>query len=173
MSLNLSQREKTLVVLGALALVLFLGWTFALKPGLNEIERLDRSIAKHTRDLAELRKTAQELSGLKAGILSVSKRISIREKGFSLAGWVEERIVEAGLKEHLDSLQPLPPRKGKDNLTRAAVELKLKEVPLKKLVRFLYGLEYSREPLGVTRFTLVQAKKGLEASLRVETLIRN
>ncbi len=173
MSLNLSSRESRLVVLGVSALALFLTWTFILEPGLNKIGRLDESIVKHTKDLDELGRIAREMSGLKKRIEGISGRISIREKGFSLPGLVEERLAEAGLKKHLNSLQPLPPQQAKDNLTRAAVELKLKGFPMKDLVRFLHGLEYSAKPLGIPRFTLIKGRKGLEASLRVETLIKN
>ena len=173
MSRNLSSRERGLVVLGGLALVVFLGWTLVLQPGLGEMARLDDSIAKHTRDLAEIRTVAQELTGLKDRLSGFSRKISVREKGFSLAGRVEERVAEADLKKHLSSLQPLPPQKTKDNLTRSAVELKLKDFPLEKVVKLLHNLEYGDQPLGVTRFTLNRTRKGLEASLRVETLIKN
>ncbi len=170
---NLSPREKGLIGLGGLVLVLFLGWTFALKPGLEEMDRLDASILKHEKDLAEIRNAAAELVGLRTRVLGSSRRTSIRDKGFSLAGRMEERVASAGLKGALESLQPLPAQKTKDGLTRAAVDLKLKGFALKNLIKLLHGLEYDRNPLGVTRFTLIRGKKGLEASLRVETLIRN
>lgn len=173
MSTNLSAREKTLVGLGALVLILFLGWNFVLRPGLDEMERLNNSIVRHQEDLAELERTAAELADLRAQVESASGQISVHDKGFSLAGRVEERVAGAGLKINLQSLQPLPSQKTKDGLTRAAVDLKLKGFDLANLVRLLHGLEYSPDPLGVARFTLFRGKKGLEASLRVEALIRN
>ena len=170
---NLSAREKGLIGLGGLALILFMGWTFVLKPGLSEMERLETSIAKHQQDLIEIRKTASELGRLRARVAGASGRISVRDKNFSLAGRVEERVESAGLKRSLQSLQPLPAQKTKDGLTQAAVDLKLKGFALENLVKLLHSLEYSDNPLEVARFTLIRGKKGLEASLRVEALIRN
>ena len=171
MSPNLNPRERRLVVLAGVVLAALVGWTLVLQPSLEEMDRLDRSIAKHRADLESLQELAREYDRVRARLKALSGRAGIQNKDFKVDGFAEKLIQKAGLKANLDKLSPLPPERTGRGLTKAAVDIKLNSAPLSSLTRLLHELEHSARPLTVTRFSLSSSAKGVDVTLRAEALV--
>jgi hypothetical protein len=168
----LSQRERRLAGLGSAVLAAALLWALAIQPALEEKDRLDKSIVKHRQDLTALQGLAQEYRALAAQGAALSGRREVQPTGFNLAGHVEGLIAAAQLKAQVATLQPLPPQGGPGGASRLALDLRLREAPLEKVIKLLHRLEQVDKALAVTRFTLTPTAKGVDLSLRLEALAK-
>ncbi|MBW1712143.1 MAG: type II secretion system protein M [Deltaproteobacteria bacterium] len=172
MNLRLNPREKWLVGLGAVCLVLLLGWAFGVQPALTEMDRLDRSLAKHAQDLAQLETMVKEWQEIKAQSQVLAGRMTVRRADFSLADFMEELVAATGLKDYLGAMRPLPNEEAAGGMTRVAIEMRFNKAPLKGVIEFLHRVEYSDQSLAIPRFTAAVDPKGLDVSLRVDALVK-
>ncbi len=173
MSLKLSGREKWFVAVGGLALAVTLAWTFWAQPALDEMARLDRAMAGQIRERTQLEAVLGQYAAIKAASRGLVSQLAQREAGFNLAGYVEEQVASAGLKQRLAGLRPLPPEDASEGLKRVSVELRLNNIAFDGLVKLLYRLEYSDKLLSITSLSINANGASLDAFMRVLTLVKN
>jgi len=169
---NLRPREKWLVAIGGLVVVLFLGWSFFAQPAIEEINRLEASVIRHQKELDRLKLLIAEWRQIEEARKSLSQQLAGREANFSLAAYIEEAIRSSGLSGYLSDLRPLPAEDAPGGLVRISVEAKFKGAPWEGMIDLLHKIEYSEKMLTVTRFSAVAGSSGLEVTLRVLTLAK-
>lgn len=171
---NLSQRERSMVTGGAVALALLLIIFGVILPYNNAMDRLDKKIASRKVQLQEVRQLQVDYLGLKqqAGRL---KRQFAKSGGTSAVTFLEEASGRIGGRENLVLMRPLP-AKTEGQLKIETTEFKLERLDLAQAVRILREIEQAQPPMRVDRLHLKQRfddSSQLDMSATVSAARRN
>lgn len=152
---RMSSRERTLVGVAALALVVISLYSFVLDPLTAGRARLASGSSARERALraaVDLRQSYLEVAQkLKAGQALVSKV----DPNFPLLTHLESTISQVVPRDRINSMSPSTKPIGEE-YEEQLVEIKLSQIALPQLVDMLYRIEKSEQPLRVTR---LQVKK--------------
>lgn len=169
---KLSRREKTAVALGAGFLVLVLVIRFGLFPFLDERARLKRVLLTGQRNLEDIRRMRTEYEMLQQRFDMSKKRFEQRDRGFTLFSFLDKLAGEVGIKERITYMKPSSTEQKDSPLKLSLVEMKLKDVSLEQISRYLYRIETSKNMMTIRRLSLTRSedKDGLlNIVLQVET----
>jgi general secretion pathway protein M len=136
---NLSQREKIILLLGALVVLgtlLFLG---VIDPYRGAMARLDSQIASRQRQVRQVQAMRDEFLALQGQKAQVDARMT-RAKSFSLFSFVENVTGQVATKENLVYMRPQPASVQED-VREESVEIKLEKIRLDQLIRLLYAID--------------------------------
>ena len=170
-------REKKALALTGLVLAIFVMLRFFLFPLWDERTRLQKYVALQKERLVEMNHIRQNLQG-EAG-KKEQEKLQKRQKDFSLFAYVERVAAESGVKNSVETMQPVKRAAAEETAARfsyAGVDLQLKNIGLTQLVHFLAEVESSEEVVSVERIT-IQGKEAanspLDVSVRVASLVKN
>lgn len=154
---RMSSRERTLVGLATLVLVVICLYSFVLDPltsGRTNLESRVRAKERELQTVVRLRQTYLDVSQkLQAGQSLLSKV----DPNFPLLTHLESTISQVVPRERINSMSPSSKPIG-DEYVEQLVEIKMSQISLEQLVQMLYRIEKSDQPLRVTR---LQVKKRL------------
>ncbi len=149
--MKISQREKwMLVVLGAffcgIAIVVLL-----LLPALDRREKLERLISAQEEQVNRINALSENWQRISRTRNEVLSKIEARGKDFALFSYLETLAGEAGLKSAIQYMRPLtfPQGDAREGFVKRGIEVRLKEVEIVNLVKYLYSIEYSEKMLKV------------------------
>ncbi len=137
--LKLNQRERMVVALGGLVLILLFIWFAMLAPHFRAVNRLERKITAHKNSLVKVAKMDAEIKQLRLQLASVNTASKVRGK--PLFSKIESITEQTGVRDQLFSMRPQPVvTQGK--FKQQLVDIRLKQVTLPQLVRLLHAVEY-------------------------------
>lgn len=168
---RLAKREKLMV--GGLSAVVFalLFFHFIFSPLLDSRSRLQNSLLKKQTELQEMHKLQKEYQLLQLKSGDIQDRIAKREKNFTLFSFIEQQATTAKIKEKIKYLKPSKVE-GKGPLLESRVDMKLEEISLESLVRFLKGVESEKNAVFISRISIQEHGKeegSLNAVIQVIT----
>lgn len=171
----MTTREKKAVTLAAGAVVLFALLHFVLLPLWEEGRRLRRNIVTQEGQLAEMRQLLSE--GTAAGRPDPAAQTALhrRPRDFTLFSFLEQAAASAGVKEHIEAMQPVQSEQEEGAPARGTttVELQLRDIGLAQLARFLEQVESPGNLVAVERLAIQGGGRDgapLSASLRVQAM---
>ena len=165
---NLQMREKILVMGAALAVVLALLYTLVIDPLLSHAERLDRQIRKAEQDLSTMQTHRREYLQQQRVLENVNTQIQHR-KNFSLISRLDELARKTGTKILRMKPVPSPPSEA---YTEESVQVKMENVTLEQLKKYLYEVEQSPQFLKIKRLSIkprLTDRQRLSVTFRVST----
>ncbi len=136
---RLNTRERVVLLLGAVFVLLVFVWLVLLQPYFTAMDNLERRIAGQRRNLEQVAAMRYEIDALRQQIAVIDSR---RQSSRPLFSRVENLTVQTGIREQLLSMRPQPDSV-QDGFRQQLVELRLERVSLSQLVRFLYAAEYN------------------------------
>jgi hypothetical protein len=154
---GLKGREKIVVIGGILLLVLFLFYQFVISPAKDRLTLLDRLIPQKESELKEVIYLKNEYEYLKKSNLKKGKEAK-EEKGVVTLSYLEGLAGKAGLKSNIKYMKPLGESKSGRYLQNS-IDIKLANVPLVKLVNFLYEIENSARALRIVGLSILTNKR--------------
>ncbi|MBX7147836.1 type II secretion system protein M [bacterium] len=137
--LNLEEREQIFVIIGIAFLCLIL-LVLPVTCASSKISKLETKYNKDKKNQVGLMEKMNEYQHVKEELAVLKDEISKSKRGGSLVTIVESMANEAGLKDNMQKLTPLPIDTG-DYFDEEGVEGVLSKVSLDQLVSFLYALE--------------------------------
>ncbi len=170
---QLSDKDRRALLICAVALLLFALIQFVLLPLWEGKKRLEKSIASREKAVAEMQTLQSEIKQFSRQNSSLDERVAQRAPGFSLFAFLEKGGEQVGIKEHIDYIKPSDKVSGEGGLEQVAAEMKLKAVPLDRLVALLELIESPENLVEVERVSILTNKKeqgGLDAVMRVVSL---
>ena len=170
---QLSDKDRRALLICAVALLLFALIQFVLLPLWDGKKRLEKSIASREKAVAEMQTLQSEIKQFSRQSSSLDERVAKRAPGFSLFAFLEKGGEQVGIKEHIDYIKPSDKVSGEGGLEQVAAEMKLKAVPLDRLVALLELIESPENLVEVERVSILTNKKeqgGLDAVMRVVSL---
>ena len=138
--MDLTKREKTLVVGGILFLAILLGLQFVVRPAMEQVTTLRRVVADKRETLIRLRAMSVEYEKLEGEVSRLRSMIERQDQGPGILTTVERLRETAGLSENALSLKPTTVTMD-DGYQETVVEIRLEGITLAQLVRFLSQLE--------------------------------
>ncbi|MFK5927670.1 MAG: type II secretion system protein GspM [Desulfuromusa sp.] len=135
---HLNPREKTVIIVGLVILILLFVWFALFNPYFKTMNALDRKISAHRHSLGKVEAMSAQISQLRRQLADVGSRSKGKRPLFSL---VESLTVQTGVREQLLSMRPQPATtQGK--FRQQLVEIRLEKISLSQLVKLLHAVEY-------------------------------
>jgi general secretion pathway protein M len=170
---QLNPREKLMISAGVGALAVILVVYAGVLPLIEHRERSRRQAVSKEKELLEMMAYRDEYDQLKAENLRTAAILKKRPANFSLFSFLDQLAGSAGIKSKIIYMKPSTVTDAEKQSNRARVEIKLDEVNLEQISRFLYRIETSPHLISVPRLSIKQKKQAsgfLETVLQVETL---
>jgi general secretion pathway protein M len=137
---QMSQRERTMVLLGGAVVGLALVFVTAVDPLLSILDRLERQAIRKEKDLIALAQLGRAYATKRARLVELERHMPGIDSGFSLLTFMEEAVITANVREWMTSMQPQVqvPAQG---YREAVVELRLEGVQFPELLDLLRAIE--------------------------------
>ncbi len=170
---QLNSREKRVIGLGAAclaAIILVYGCVLPL------LERRDRSAQRAVameNELKDMHRLRVEYNRLQADNQRTAAILKNRPADFSLFSFLDQLAGSSGIKAKIVYMKPSTVKDTDKASDRSRVEIKLNEVTLEQISRFLFRIETSPHLISVPRLSINQKQQAsgfLETVLQVETL---
>ncbi len=152
---RLSPRERMLVSLAGLGLILTSLYSFVLDPLTVGRAQLITREATKKQELSTLADLRQTYLGIEQKLRAGESLLSRVDPNFALFTHLETTISQVIPRERINSMNPSSKSIG-EKYEEQLVEIKLTQVSLQQLVDMLYRIEKSQQPLRVTK---LQVKK--------------
>jgi len=154
----MAKREK--LMLGGLIVTItaLLFFHFLLSPLLDSRQQLQKSLVKKQFELQEIQKLQKEYKSLQNTSGDIQKRLEKRSKSFSLFSFIEKQATIAGIKQQINYLKPSEVTSD-GPLKESRVDMKLQQITLENLVKFLRGVESSQNVVSVNRISIQEHGK--------------
>ncbi len=169
---QLNSREKLFIGMGGGALAVILLVYAGVLPLLERRERGVQRIVALERELTEMQVYRAEYNQLQAETRRTAGLLKKRPADFSLFSFLDQLAGSTGIKSKIDYMKPSNVKDLEKKSNRSRVEIKLNEVTLEQVSRFLYRIETSPHLISVPRLSVKQKQQAsgfLEAVLQVET----
>ena len=170
---NLQFREKIFVVCAAVAVALFLLFVIVIDPVLARSGQLDRQIRKAEQDLKEIKGLRREYNRLQGVLAEVDKGLR-RGLNVSLVTHLATLSRQAGVDNTISGMTPSPSGTSSTaSYMEESVDVKMTDVDLEKLVKYLYAIERSQQSPKIRRLSIKPRssdRNKLTVSFRVSIL---
>jgi hypothetical protein len=152
---RLAPRERLLLGLAVLSVVVISLYSFVWEPVQNGRDLTERRFVTKEKDLREILKQRDVYLDLLRRLEANKATISPGDPGFSLFSHLDNTIAQAVGREHVTSMNPSAKNIGND-YQEDSVEIKLTQINLAQLVDLLFRIEKGDRQL---RFSRLQIKK--------------
>ena len=170
---KLNRREKYVIYAAGCVIGLLILVHFVVTPFFESRKQMQRSLRTKKGELEEMRRLQAEHAALQ-GKLQVSKiRFSKREKGFTLYSFLNQLAGQTGIKDRISYMKPTKTIQKNSNYKLSRVEMKLDNITLEQLAKYLYRVETSKNMVMVKKVSISKKdkKQGLiNVILQVETM---
>ena len=169
--MQLANREKYLIILAAIVIILALVIQLAIMPFVDKRERYSNNVAVKQKNLQEMAGLRQEYLALQQGSDILAQRLAKRPKSFTLFSFLEKAAGEAEVKENIKYMKPSAST-GKGPFKESLVEMKLERITLVQMVDYLKRIESPEMLVSIKRISIQSNKKEtqyLDAILQVLT----
>ncbi len=170
---KLNRREKYIIYSAGCLVGLLILVHFVVTPFFESRKQMQRSLQTKKGELEEMQRLQAEHKALQ-GKLQVSKiRFSKRDKGFTLFSFLDKLAGRTGIKDRISYMKPSKTIQKNSNYKISRVEMKLDDITLEQLTKYLYGVETSKNMVIVKKVSISkkEKKQGLiNVILQVETL---
>ena len=154
-------REKRLITVAGGALMIFLLYQFVLVPMLDYSEQMHNSIPKLKMDLLAARRLKGRYQEIDGEIQNIQDRVDKRQKAFNPYDFLDKLSRREKIRSNLDKITS-ESEEIDENYREDIVKIRLKNVSLEKLVRFLYNIENSGQLLTVKELTIEPDRRDSE-----------
>ena len=170
---RLRTREKYALGLAGVCIAIFLLLQLVVFPLTARRERLRRLVAVKQQNLHEIQAMKIEIQALRQNKDRFHKQFAKRQTGWTLFSFLDRLAGKAGIKDHVDYMRPVVSAHKDAALKVSTVEMKLQNLSLKQLVRYLYMTETAPDMVTINRLAITKsggANQSLTAVLQVRTL---
>lgn len=173
--MKITPRDRIVLTVGSLFLLLFLVLQFGLFPLMDNRDRLKRGIATREKALGEMNELQAEYRQLHSKANTLLDQLAGRQNGFSLFSFLEQMAAKSDVKKSITYMKPSEtPDEGP--FKEILVEMKLQAISLQQLVDFLNLIESPENVVAVKRISVQENKKEsgtMDVIVQVVSLDRN
>ena len=169
---RLNQREKVALGIGIGFVGIFILVKFFVFPFVDKRERLERSLAVHTRNYEEIQQLRASYLAIQDRAAQSKIRFERRRRGFTLFSFLEELADQVGIKDRITSMKPTSSKLKDSPYTQSLVDMKLNGISMEQMTQFIYRIETSQNMIHIKRLSLSKKedeKSLLNVILQVET----
>lgn len=166
---HMSPRERAIVLLGGVVVVLSLLFVIVVDPLAARLDRLERQAVRKQKDIQELIRLGQEYQSMRERLTQAEGRMPSPESRFSLMTFMEGAATAARVRERITGMQPQVQSLAQ-GYQETAVDLRLEGVQLPELLALLMAIEQAPHDLQVRRLQIrpkFDNPVNLDATVRV------
>ncbi len=163
MNLNLNRREKLAVYGAGGFIAVFILVQLIVVPVFDKQELLRDQLAAKGRALSEMRQLQREYQGMQNQMAASMNQFKKRPDNFALFSFLDQLAGKTGIKKHVSYMKPSTTVNEETGMNLTRVEMKLQDISLRSLVRYLYHVETSENMVIINRLSI--SRKGGEESL--------
>ena len=170
---NLAEREKNVLIGGALILALLIIVFGIILPYRAALTGLDAKIEQQKGELQQVRALQAEFNQLKREM--ARREGKLKRGGGSAFSAIESIVARLGIRDKLVAMRPQPTLE-REGMQVETVAARLEKIDLNQLISLLKSFENASTLLNVTSMqikTRFDDPTRLDAELRIETLRRN
>ena len=156
--MQLAKREKYLISLAVIVIVLALVIQLGIMPFVEKREQYNNKVTANQNNLQEIVNLRQEYLVLQQGSDILAQRLARRPKSFTLFSFLEKAAGEAGVKENIKSMKPSASTT-KGPFKESLVEMKLERITLGQMVGYLKRVEAPDMLVSIKRISIQSNKK--------------
>ncbi len=150
---KMSKREKNLIATALGAIALFLVYQFAVNPFLKYAQRIQDEIPQMKGDLLTARRIRTRYRELDKEIMDIRQRLDQRPAEFNPHDSLSTLAQKCGMLPNLEDIK-LDTANVNENYQEDTAVVRLKNVPLEKMVNYLYEIESSGQLLTVKELSI-------------------
>jgi general secretion pathway protein M len=173
---GLNIREQRIIAIGIVFFSCLFLYTFILDPLFEKNKLLKYQIEKKNQELSEMIHLRSSVVQDQDGMDRIKSVIDQRGQGFSVFAYLEQLATRAEMKDKIMYIKPqreTPVGPFRESLA----EIRLDNINLEELTRFLYEIEASEDLLYIKNLKMKTSKSAkdqgsLEVTLSVGTLLR-
>ncbi len=172
LNLALRPREKLIVTLGAIALVIFLMLQLVIFPIIDRRDRLRGQIKNKTLELQEIQRLQVAYEGLTRYTRDLEARLKSRAKGFTLFAFIDKLAGDNGIKGGIAYMKPSTSNLKNSTYALSMVEMKVTSLTMEQLTAFVHSIENDRQLVWIKRLSISESDKNnglLTCVVQVET----
>ncbi len=147
MSRTLSDRERTVLIVGGVVVAAILLYVGVFESYRGMLTRLDKSIATRTQQLAELEELRGEARALQQQIREAEGKLT-ESGGFSLVKFTEDLAARTAGRGALTYARPQPAAT-RGELQEESLETRIERLSLEQVLRLLWGIQNAPVPMRV------------------------
>ena len=166
---NLNRREKLVIAAGAVFVVLFLFFQILVQPVFDKRNELRQRLESKQTALAEMSEMYRQYQSLQAVDRRQDGAGVRRPEGFTLFSFMDRVAGDTKVKEHITYMKPSSTLDEATGVKISYVELKLQDVTLEDLARYLFQVETSENKVRITRLSV---SKGGEADALISVILQ-
>jgi general secretion pathway protein M len=169
--MQLAKREKYLIALAVIVIVLGVVIQLAIMPFWEKRDQLKSSATGKQNNLQQMLALSQEYLLLQQDSDTLAQRLTNRSKSFTLFSFLEKAAGDAGVKENIKYMKPSAST-GVGPFKESLVEMKLERITLGQMVGYLKLIESPDKLVSIKRVSIQSNKKEtqfLDAILQVLT----
>ena len=169
---NLQKREKIIISIGGVVVVVLLILELIIFPIYDRKENLQKLIVQRTKSLSEMHQLEAEYHALTRNLVSNESQLKNRPRGFTLFSFLDALAGQSGIKQNIIYMKPSTTNVKGSPYTLSIVEMKIESLTMNQLVAFLHGVETSPNMVWVKRISLSKGEKNnqlINSILQVET----
>jgi general secretion pathway protein M len=173
MRYQLNPREKLIISLGLAALVVTLLLYGGFFPLMDRRAISERQAQSRENELQEMIAFQNQYETLQRENSRMAALLARRPKDFSLFSFLDQLAGATGIKQNIVYMKPSSLQDENSQYRLSRVEIKIDQVTLDQVSRFLYRIETSPHLIQVPRLSIKQNQQDgglLETVLQVETL---
>ena len=154
---KLTRRERYYVSACVALIALFIIFQFVLSPFLGAKGKIKHSIQAKEKTMKELVSLTSEYGALKEGSVDIKKTLALRSKNFTLFSFLEKQAGQSKVKANIKYMKPSTSTDS-GPYSESSVEMKLENITLKQLVKYLHLVESPENLVGIKRISVKQSK---------------
>jgi len=156
--MQLTGRERNMVIGAGIALVLYILFQFILSPLVEQRGRLQQRLITQKKSLVHMQQLQKQYRQLSQQSGSIASLLERRERGFSLFAFLEQNADESSVKEQIAYMKPSESKEG-EAFSQTRVEMKLQGVSLSQLLEFIEKIESPAHLVGIAKMTIQENGK--------------
>ncbi len=166
--MNLTRREKQTIAAGAVLFGLIIAFQIFVRPAIERVRTLRRVVSDKQQLLGELRAKSQMYKAVSRELEKIQLEMQRQPEGRKILSFVERIQKESGLMQKVVYMKPSTMTVN-DIYERTTIEIKLQNITLDQLIRFLLKIESSELTIGIRT---LEIKRGLTDSGLLDTTIQ-
>lgn len=173
--MKISARDRKVLIIGGIFLLLFLIVQFGIFPLLDNRDRLRRSIAAREKAVIEMKELQAQYRQLHSKANTLLDQLVGRQDDFSLFSFLEQMAAKSDVKANITYMKPSETADD-GPFKEILVEMKLQAINLKQLVDFLQLVESPENVVALKKISIQENKKEdatLDVIMQVVSLDRN
>ena len=164
---TLTERDRFVLLAGLAAVMIFALLKWGVFPALDQRDKVQRQVTVKISEVVELKQLQTEYEQMQSAYERSRNALRKRPAAFSLFSYLDALAGQTGLKNKIAYMKPTTLEEGDTSVRLSRVEMKLEDVTLDQVSRFIFQIEMSPNIISVPRLALTRKTQGREGTLEV------